>query len=247
MKDNTLPNHRRLHPIARLNKAHGLTAGGLTPFTTIDFPGHLAAVIFCQGCPWRCTYCHNPHLLPARPQHNGAGTYNWSQLLQWMKNRQGLLDGIVFSGGEPLLQRSLPQAIAETRQLGFAVALHTAGAYPQRLAAVLPDLDWVGFDIKAPFDDYRRITGVDNGHKAQQALLQLLHSATGYEIRCTVDPHLLDRQAIIKIARQLAAMGVNRLVLQPCRSNATSSQQHLPQNIIDAAKNHLPHIELRET
>lgn len=162
-----------------------LAVGGLAPFTTIDFPGRLAAVVFCQGCPWRCTYCHNPHLLP-----RGDGAIPWPTVSKWLESRRGLLDGVVFSGGEPLLQRGLAAALAEVRSLGFATALHTGGAYPKRLAAVLPLLDWVGFDVKAPFAEYAPIVGCDGGGGARAALELLLASGVAYDVRCTAPPQL---------------------------------------------------------
>lgn len=192
-----------------------LVLGGLTPFTTIDFPGRLAAVVFCQGCPWRCGYCHNPHLLPRREAPDSD--LSWQVVLRWLESRHGLLDGIVFSGGEPLLQRRLCDAVASVRQLGFATALHTGGAYPKRLQAVLPLLDWVGFDVKAPFDDYARITGGDSGHAALRSLELLLSSGVAYEVRCTVDPDLLNADDVARIGGQLHAIGICRVVLQQCR------------------------------
>lgn len=212
--------------------------GGLTPFTTIDFPGRLAAVVFCQGCPWRCGYCHNPHL------HSPQGRERpWSDVLDWLETRQGLLDGVVFSGGEPLLQRGLAAALGEVRTRGFATALHTAGIYPERLAAVLPTLDWVGFDVKGPFEDYRRITGAGDGETALAALEELLKAGTDHEIRCTVDTGLLDADAIARLARQLAAHGVSRLVLQPCRRNGQPAP--LPAALFDAAAAHLSQVVSR--
>jgi pyruvate formate lyase activating enzyme len=189
----------------------GLAVGGLVPFTTIDFPGRLAAVVFCQGCPWRCTYCHNPHLLPP-----GPGGRSWRDVLAWLETRRGLLDGVVFSGGEPLLQRALPVALTEVRALGFATALHTAGIYPQRLAAVLPLLDWVGFDAKAPFAEYAHIVGSDSGASARAALDLLLASGVEHEIRLTVPPEL-DEAAVARLRGELAELGVAALSLQACR------------------------------
>ena len=87
-----------------------LNVGGLTPFSTTDYPGMLAAVVFCQGCPWRCDYCHNPHLLPRK--HPGG--VEWSQVRDLLLRRQGLLDAVVFSGGEPTLQKELLGAIQES-------------------------------------------------------------------------------------------------------------------------------------
>lgn len=188
-----------------------LEVGGVVPFTTIDFPGRLAAVVFCQGCPWRCTYCHNPHLLP-----RSAGEKPWTEVLAWLETRRGLLDGVAFSGGEPLLQRGLGTALADVRALGFATALHTAGIYPQRLAAVLPLVDWVGFDVKAPFDAYDRITGADGGRAARTSLELLLAAGVAHEVRFT-EPHELAEEDIGRMGVELASLGVKNLVRQTCR------------------------------
>ena len=137
-------------------EAAALRVGGLAPLSATDFPGALAAVVFCQGCPWRCGYCHNPHLIERR----GTRELAWPAVLEFLERRRGLLDAVVFSGGEPTVQHALPGAMRAARALGFGIGLHTAGMAPRRLAAVLPLADWVGMDIKAPFDDYPRITGV---------------------------------------------------------------------------------------
>ena len=127
-----------------------LRVGGFTPLSTTDYPNYLSAVVFCQGCPWRCGYCHNPHLLPA----HAPGEIAWSDVLSFLRRRWGLLDAVVFSGGEPLAQAGLGDAMRTIRRMGFRVGLHTAGTYPSRLAQVLSLVDWIGFDIKAPFAEY---------------------------------------------------------------------------------------------
>lgn len=134
-----------------------LRVGGLTRLTSIDFPGRLAAVVYAQGCPWRCGYCHNPELLDASAPATPAAL-DWPQVLAFLDKRRGLLDGVVFSGGEPTLQTALPAALREVRAMGFQTALHTGGMYPERLSALLPLLDWVGLDIKGPLQRYDAIT-----------------------------------------------------------------------------------------
>ncbi len=193
-----------------------LRVGGLTPLSTTDWPGMLAAVVFCQGCPWRCRYCHNPHLIPAR----GDCEIPWDEVLGFLRRRQGLLDGVVFSGGEPTLQPELAtNAMREVRALGFKVGLHTGGAYPRRLAEILPLVDWVGLDAKAPFTDYERVTGVaGSGAPALASLEHVLASGVDHEIRSTVHPALLADSDVVSLAGDLSARGVKRYVLQPFRS-----------------------------
>lgn len=192
-----------------------LRVGGLTPLSTTDWPGMLAAVVFCQGCPWRCGYCHNPDLIPPR----GENEIPWEEVLAFLHRRQGLLDGVVFSGGEPTLQASLPDAMREVRGMGFKIGLHTGGMVAKKLAAVLPLVDWVGLDVKAPFADYPRITGVAcSGERALAGLEQLLASGVEYEIRTTVHPALLTDANLGELAHDLAGRGVRRYVIQAFRS-----------------------------
>jgi pyruvate formate lyase activating enzyme len=191
-----------------------LRVGGLTPLTSIDFPGRLAAVVFCQGCPWRCGYCHNPALLdPTVP-----GTVPWAQVRSFLERRRGLLDGVVFSGGEPTLQAALPHALHEVRGLGFEAALHTGGMYPDRLTALLPQLDWVGLDIKGPARHVDAITGSRDGvARVQASLRHLLASGVAYECRTTWHPGLFAFDELQALAEELAALGVRRWTVQECR------------------------------
>lgn len=191
-----------------------LAVGGLVRFSTCDYPGHLAAVVFCQGCPWRCRYCHNPHLLPV----DGAPALTWQDIRAFLETRRGLLDAVVFSGGEPLLQSGLPAAVREVRALGFRVGLHTGGIYPGRLARLVPWLDWVGLDVKAGFADYERITGVaGSGKRARASVELLLASGVAHELRTTIHPALMHPAALLELGEQLAAMGVSRYFVQAFR------------------------------
>ncbi|MBJ7535536.1 anaerobic ribonucleoside-triphosphate reductase activating protein [Rhodomicrobium vannielii ATCC 17100] len=189
--------------------------GGFARLSSVDWPGQLAATVFCQGCPWACRYCHNTSLTRAG---RGAGP-SWAEVRAFLQTRRGLLDAVVFSGGEPTLQTHLPEAMAEVRAMGFRVGLHSAGPYPTRLAAVLPLVDWVGFDVKAPFAEYERITGVPgSGERAAESLRLLVASGVAFETRTTVHPALLDDAALARIAAELAALGIANNRIQPFRS-----------------------------
>jgi anaerobic ribonucleoside-triphosphate reductase activating protein len=133
-----------------------LRVGGLTRCSATDYPGKLAAVVYCQGCAWRCGYCHNPELQSAR----GAREIPWADVVSFLERRRGLLDAVVFSGGEPTQQPGLAAAMRQVREMGFLVGLHTAGIVPWRLEKVLPLADWVAMDAKAPFAEHERVTGV---------------------------------------------------------------------------------------
>ncbi len=217
--------------------ATDLRIGGFTPLTTIDFPDHLSAVVFCQGCPWRCAYCHNEHLLPAQTGAPAAGhaskehsstahsstahssAEQWSGIEHFLHQRRGLLDAVVFSGGEPTAQAALGAAMRSARALGFRIGLHTGGAYPDRFADVLPLCDWVGFDVKTLAADYDALTATRGaGARAWTALERLLESGVEYEVRTTLHWSLLSRDALLQLAEELAKRGVQRWLIQPCQT-----------------------------
>jgi pyruvate formate lyase activating enzyme len=198
-----------------------LRIGGLTPLSATDYPGELAAVAYCQGCPWRCAYCHNPHLLQSR----AAEDIPWSEVLDFLDRRRGLLDAVVFSGGEPTAQPGLERAMREVKALGYRIGLHSAGIYPRRFAEVLPLVDWVGFDAKAPFDAaYERVTGVHASGEAAYASAQaLLASGVECEFRTTWHSGFLSVAELERLTRSLADLGVRRYALQEFRDSGCTA------------------------
>ncbi|WP_248804844.1 anaerobic ribonucleoside-triphosphate reductase activating protein [Pseudomonas sp. MWU13-2100] len=192
-----------------------LRVGGMVPLTTLDYPGKLACVLFCQGCAWRCRYCHNPQLIAPR----GSEEVDWRQVRAFLQRRQGLLDAVVFSGGEPTLQDALPQAMEEVRALGFQIGLHSAGIKPAAFAKVLAGADWVGFDVKALAEDCQAITRVAGSGVANwRSLEHLLASGVDYECRTTVHWHLFEPKRLLILAQRLHALGVKRFAVQLVRT-----------------------------
>lgn len=156
-----------------------LRVGGLTRCSANDYPGKLAAVVFCQGCAWRCGYCHNPELQGARARDE----ITWPEVLAFLERRRGLLDAVVFSGGEPTQQRGLARAMVDVKSMGFLVGLHTAGIVPWRLEKVLPLVDWVAMDVKAKFDEHESVTRVcGSGERARQSRDLILRSGVACEL-----------------------------------------------------------------
>ncbi len=199
-------------PVAQALPRHSPAVGGLVPFSTVDWPGQLAAVVFIAGCPWRCHYCHNVEL------QTRAARYDWRETRAFLETRKGLLDAVVFSGGEPLSEPRLPQMIRDVRRMGYRVGLHTAGIYPLRLADVLRHLDWVGLDIKADAEGYDDITGRrDSQRPAHACLAQLLSAGIDFECRITWHPDWLDETRLLALARELARRGVRRFAVQGAR------------------------------
>ena len=197
-----------------------LLIGGITPFSTVDWPGKLACVAFLAGCPWRCPYCQN-HAL----QSVDAYAQTEEDLLALLSARRGLLDGVVFSGGEPLAQHDVVWAAATAREMGFEVGLHTCGAYPERLREVLPLVDWVGIDVKAPWDAYDRVTlGRASGEHARESLEAILEAGVDMEARTTWHPALLSADDISAIGHDLADRGVRSWAIQAYRHIGTTGE-----------------------
>ncbi len=190
---------------------------GLVSFTTIDFPGRLAAVVFLKGCPLRCPFCHNPDLQSAA----GDGAHSWAEIEQFLTARTKRLDGVVFSGGEPLMQPEIIDVVRRVKEMGFQVAVHTSGFYTDRLAALLPDLSWVGLDIKSAWGTYQNLSGLPNEKlvpAVQKSLQLLLDSGIEFECRTTCDPRYLTKQDVRTIADDLHALGVKNYALQKYRT-----------------------------
>lgn len=196
--------------VAHEDGAAAIVVGGLTPLSTTDWPGMLAATVFCQGCAWACPYCHNAGL-----RLFGTGERPWAQVLAWLETRQGLLEAVVFSGGEPLLQPGLGKAMRQVRALGFKIGLHTSGMDPQALAHVLPLCNWVGLDLKAPRAAYGRITGVAGSAAAAWESLDLVRqSGAAFELRTTWHPALLSEAELLELGRELSGFGGIEWTLQ---------------------------------
>lgn len=232
--------------------AHELNIAGMTPFSTVDWPDMLAATVFLQGCPWNCFYCHNPALIDPRAQ----GDVTWSDVTDLLCDRIGLLDAVVFSGGEPTLQRALIPAMELVHSLGFAVGLHTAGAYPGLLAKALPHVDWVGLDIKALPDDYETVTGASpsGGHAWRSLELvlgnRLLRAGSDrpldFEVRTTVHPAAMDDERLRELGCRLADAGVECWAVQ--RFRETGTRHPLPrigQHGAELSLEELPHERFR--
>ncbi len=192
-----------------------INVGGVETFSMVDYPGKMSAVVFMQGCPWRCPFCHNMEL----QKINKVTGFEWSKFVEFLKERQGKLDAVVFSGGEPLVQNSLPEAIEEVKKLGYKIGLHTGGFRADFFKKVLPLVDWVGFDIKTPLNEARYNEAVGQRHFKEviESLKLLLQSGKAYECRTTCDPRLLSIDDIYTIGNELKSLGVKEYYLQKYR------------------------------
>lgn len=177
---------------------------GLQKLAMVDYPGKLAATIFTGGCNLRCPFCHNA-LLVTRLEE--APRLPEAEVLDFLERRRGLLDGVVLSGGEPLLQPDTASFLQKIRDLGFAVKLDTNGCFPERLAAVLEAglVDYVAMDIKNSRENYPQTVGVPDFDTApvEESVRLLRAGSVSCEFRTTLVRELHSLQDLTAIGQWL--------------------------------------------
>ncbi|MDD5146118.1 MAG: anaerobic ribonucleoside-triphosphate reductase activating protein [Candidatus Pacebacteria bacterium] len=181
--------------------------GNLEKFTLIDYPGKLAATVFCLGCNFACPWCYNSELvLPEKIKKQP--TISEEELLFFLKDRRGLLEGVCVCGGEPTLYQDLPEFLKKIKNLDYSVKLDTNGSNPEMLEKLIEEnlVDYIAMDIKAPKEKYEKIIGNAKDIKnivgrIQRSIAILNNSNVDYEFRTTIIPILLKKEDILEIAR----------------------------------------------
>ncbi len=133
-----------------------MKTGGFQKLTLLDFPGEVACIVFTSGCNFRCPFCHNSGLL------SGEAQIDTDEIFSYLKKRGGVLDGVVITGGEPLMQADIVDFIKEIRSMGYKIKLDTNGSYPDRLRELLEEglIDYAAMDIKHTPEKYSLAAGV---------------------------------------------------------------------------------------
>ena len=210
-----------------------MTIAGLQKMTLLDFPGRVACTVFLPGCNFRCPFCHNSGLFSGET----ADGMTVEALLRFLKTRQGLLDGVCITGGEPTLSPELPALLESIRRLGFAVKLDTNGSRPQVLRQVLELVDYVAMDVKSSPRGYGAAVGLAEPDMAaiEESLRLLMDSRVDYELRTTVVQELHDEAAITEMGQWLYDLNrgqkIPKLFLQPFvnRSSVPNQNLHTPE------------------
>ena len=185
--------------------------GGLQKMTLLDFPGRVACTVFTVGCNFRCPFCHNSSLVlsPA------VSELSQDDFFAFLKKRQGLLDGVAITGGEPLLHPDMPAFLEQIWSLGYAVKLDTNGAFPDRLQAVLEAglADYVAMDVKNSREKYEQTAGVAGILPAVERSVALLRAGkVPFEFRTTLVDELHEPADFAAIGAWIA--GTERYFIQ---------------------------------
>ena len=196
-----------------------MNINGLQKLTLLDYPGKVACTVFLAGCNLRCPFCHNSELLDG----SAETVMDDDALLDFLKKRQGMLDGVAFTGGEPLLRPELPELLRAVRALGYAVKLDTNGTRPDALERILTEglADYVAMDVKNSPARYAETCGVERVDMEPicRSIDLLRSGAADYEFRTTVVDELHDAADFDAIGEMIE--GAKRCFLQPFRDRAT--------------------------
>ncbi len=186
---------------------------GIQKLTTIDFPGHIAAVLFTSGCPWKCRYCHNPELRNFSKENQ----ITLNTIEDFLKSREGYLDGVVISGGEPTLHSSLPEILSFIKKTGYKTAIHTNGFYPDMLRLIIQNglVDFVAMDVKGTPRAYDRITQCkETCYPVSKSIEIIVSSNIEYEFRTTYHPFVLSEEELLDTMRAISCTGCKRYYIQ---------------------------------
>ena len=196
--------------------------GGLQKFSLLDYPDQIAAIVFTQGCNFRCQFCYNPMLVwpmskqkksdeptnkeKTKKTKKGHSLLSENDLFRFLKNRTGKLDAIVITGGEPTIHKDLPEFIKKIRKMGFKIKLDTNGTNPEMIKKLIKEkaVDYIAMDIKTSFANYKKATGVDIDLKnIKKAIIIIKESKVPHEFRTTVVPSLVDKKDIDSIGKMI--------------------------------------------
>ncbi len=209
--------------------------GGLQKFSLLDYPDHIAAIIFTQGCNFRCQFCYNPMLV--KPGYTGGKVSNRpsagdgqgqkghpliteDDLFAFLDKRKGKLNAIVITGGEPTLHKDLPEFIIKIRKLGYKIKLDTNGTNSQMLKDLIGRrlIDYIAMDMKGPLDKYEKVIGVKTDlMKIKESITIIMKSGLPYEFRTTVVPDLIGFKDIASIGKLIK--GASKWYLQIFKSD----------------------------
>ncbi len=223
---------------------------GLQKLTLLDYPGHTACTVFFAGCNFYCPFCHNSELINPKI---AQPLMDEQELLEFLQKRQGLLDGVCISGGEPTLQPDLPYLLKEIKKLGYKIKLDTNGTMPKVIKHLTDNnlVDYIAMDIKTSLENYSNLAGVETNIDAVRASVEfIMFCGIEYEFRTTVIKNLHKTSDFSAIGQWLK--GARAYYLQPFVQRDTvpiaglsaPDDQEL-QNFLVEIKKYIPNASIR--
>ena len=176
---------------------------GLQKTSLIDYSPNTVSVVFTGGCNFRCPFCHNPDLVL---RHEKLPEIEKQEILKFVSEKKQWIDGVCITGGEPCMQKELPDFCSALKKLNLLVKIDTNGTFPEMLKYLIENklIDYIAMDIKAPLEDYDKAAGVKvNKEKIKKSIELIRNSGLDYEFRTTIIPKLIGKPEILKIAKML--------------------------------------------
>jgi len=214
----------------------------VTPFTLLDYPHKSACILWFAGCNMRCLYCYNPEIVL------GKGRISIEETQQFLQSRQNLLDAVVFSGGECVLNKNIIPLIEKVKEMGFLVKIDTNGSSPDILKQLLDQnkIDYIALDYKAPKSKFQNITQSDLYDSFEKALDLILEYQIDFEVRTTYHSDLLTEEDLAAMVAYLESKNyVGNYYIQFFKNNVkTISKLDRSTNRIDHEKLSTPTIKV---
>lgn len=189
--------------------------GGLQKTSLLDYPDTISAIIWTVGCDFRCPFCYNRDIVLDK-----VGTIPEEEILSFLEKRKGMLEGLVISGGEPLIQKEIIEFAEKVKKLGYLIKIDTNGMHPEKLKELIDKklVDYIAMDVKAPKNKYDKLTDVKTDIKKIEKSIEIIrNSAPDYEFKTTFMPELLTKEDIVSIAKWLN--GSKRFYLQQFKND----------------------------
>lgn len=193
-----------------------MNIGGFQKTSLLDYPDMISAIVWTVGCNFHCPFCYNKNLVEGK-----VGIIPEYEIFSFLKKRKGLIEGLVISGGEPLMQKDITGFCEKVKKLGYLIKIDTNGMYPDKLKELIDKklVDYISMDIKAPKNKYNDLSGVKTDVKKIEKSIQIIRSNNvDYEFKTTFVPDLLSIQDIIDIGKWLK--GSKKFYLQQFRNDA---------------------------
>jgi pyruvate formate lyase activating enzyme len=208
--------------------------GGFQKTSLLDYPDYISAIIWTIGCNFQCPFCYNKNIVLGNVKPIPEG-----EILSFLKKRKGLLEGLVITGGEPLLQKDIIDFILKVKKLKYLIKFDTNGTFPKKLKEIIDKslVDYISMDIKAPQNKYNKLAGVTvNLKDIKQSIEIIQNNAPDYEFRTTFVPGLLNKEDILEIAKWLE--GSKRFYLQQFKGDMPLLSTKLD-NVVPYSKDEL--------
>ncbi len=225
---------------------------GLQKLTLLDFPERTACTVFSGGCNFRCPFCHNASLVTNVQR---CPNFSEDEVLSFLKRRKGLIDGVCFTGGEPLLQSDIGDFMKKVRDMGYAVKLDTNGSFPERFIALVENklVDYVAMDIKNSPNKYTKTVGIENLNidNICKSVEFLKKNTVDYEFRTTVVKNIHTLEDIVDIGKWIS--GAKAYFLQSYKNSgdvidSTGLESFNPEEMrlmLDSILQYVPSAQLR--